>query len=477
MSEQLSRRTFLKTVSAATVATTAPMFIPQQVFGANDRINLAVLGVHGRGKSHISGFMKLKNVQVTTLCDPDLNVLQERGKSFREKYGKKVKLVQDLRKVLKDKHIDAVSIATPNHWHSLATIWACQAGKDVYVEKPMSHNVVEGRIAVKAARKYHRIVQHGTQQRSSVSRGKEIAAVHSEKYGKLQVSKGYCCKPRWSIGFKPFTKPPKYLAFDIWAGPALDDRYHANLVHYNWHWFWHTGNGDIGNQGVHQMDVARWAIKGATLPKRVWSMGGRFGYKDQGETANTQLAIMEFDNALLVFETRGLVGGKSKIGRKVANEYYTTEGMIANGKFYPKNGGAPEPLADFETDIKPNGPFGNFIDAVRSRKVADLNADVLEGHYSSALCHLSNISMRMGQEVPFSKVPAQVIQNEVAFDGFQMIEKNLAWGLGLDLQDMSYQFGRQLEFDPANESFIDDDEANTMLTRVYRDPYVLPQSV
>jgi len=476
MNSNLTRRAFLKNLSIVTAAVAAPLYIPKRVFGANDRINVAVLGVHGRGQSHVRGFMELENVQVTTLCDPDMNVLKERGQQFQEKYDQKVKLVQDLRKVLSDKNVDVISLATPNHWHSLATIWACQAGKDVYVEKPMSHNVFEGRKAVEAARKYKRIVQHGTQQRASISRGKEIAAVHSEKYGKLLVSKGYCCKPRWSIGFKPFEKPPAYLDFDVWVGPALDDRYHGNLVHYNWHWFWHTGNGDTGNQGVHQMDVARWAIKGATLPDKIWSMGGRFGYEDQGESPNTQLALMQFGDVLMVFETRGLVGEKSKMDRIVANEYYTTEGRIADGKFYPKKGGTPEPLSEFETDVKPNGIFGNFIDAVRSRNVADLNADILEGHYSSALCHLPNITMRLGNEVPF-KTPKEVLENEVAFDSFQMIEKNLAWGLGLNLHNMTYQYGRELTFDSATEKFVDDDEANTMLTRVYRDPYMVKETV
>jgi predicted dehydrogenase len=477
MTKNISRRNFLKNASAATALTAAPLFLPQSALGANDRINVAVIGVRGRGKSHISGFMEIDNVQVTTLCDPDKNVLADRAKAFQEKYGKKVKMEQDIRKVLKDKNIDAIGIATPNHWHSLATVWACQAGKDVYVEKPMSHNVWEGRKAVEAARKYKRIVQHGTQQRASVGRGKEIAAVQSGKYGKLLVSKGYCCKPRWSIGYKPFEKPPAHLAYDLWVGPSLDDRYHANLVHYNWHWFWHTGNGDIGNQGVHQMDVARWAIKGATLPKSVWSMGGRFGYDDQGETANTQLAIMAYDDVLLLFETRGLVGGKSKIERKVTNEYYTTEGKIHGGKFYPNNGSASEPLQEFETNVKPNGIFGNFIDAIRNRKVEDLNADVLEGHFSSALCHLPNVSMRLGQQVPFSKVPSEVMDNEVVFDAYQMIEKNLSYGLGLNLHNMTYQYGRKLTLDPDKESFVGDDEANAMLTRMYREPYTISETV
>lgn len=479
VADNMTRRSFLKTTAAATAITAAgPMFIPKHVFGANDRIRVAVLGVHSRGNSHIQAFMELPNVEVTTLCDPDLNELDRRAKEILEKYNKKVKLVQDLRKVISDKNIDVISIASPNHWHSLTTIWACQAGKDVYVEKPMSHNIFEGRKAVEAARKYNRIVQHGTQSRSSESTAKEIAALQSGKYGKLVVSKGYCCKPRWSIGFQPIEKAPANIDFDIWLGPADAQPFHRNLVHYNWHWFWGTGNGDTGNQGVHQMDIARWAIPGATYPKSVWSLGGRFGYKDQGETPNTQLTVFDYGEVLLLFETRGLVGGdgKSKMASIVTNEYYTTDGKIHGEKFYPKNG-TPEPLEDLGGIIKPGGNFGNFIDAVRSRKMEDLNADVLEGHYSSALCHLSNISYQLGDQVPFSKKPETLLSNENVFDSFQMIEKNMAWGMGLDLQNATYQLGRKLNFDAATEKFMDDEQANSMLTRPYREPYVVRETV
>lgn len=472
----MKRRTFLKS-TAATAMLAAPMYIPKSSFGANDRVRMAVLGVHGRGKSHIKGFQEQENVEIVTLCDPDKNVLQERAQSFQDTYGKKVKLEQDLRKVLDDKKIDAISIATTNHWHSLATIWACQAGKDVYVEKPLSHNIFEGRKAVEAARKYNRIVQHGTQSRSSEKVAKEIVAVQSGKYGDLLATKGYCCKPRWSIGFKPYKPAPAHLDFDIWLGPAKQQPYHENLVHYNWHWFWDTGNGDIGNQGVHQLDIARWAIPNATLPTKVWSLGGRYGYKDQGETANTQMFVCDYGGIPLIFEVRGLVGGESKDVRDVSNEYFTSEGRIKNNIFYPKSGGVQEPLEDLGGSVNPGGAFGSFINAVRSKNVDDLNADVLEGHYSSALNHLANISLRLGSQVPFSKTPKAVLENEYIFDTFQALEKNLAWGLGLNLHDMTYQLGRTLEFDPVNEKFVNDEQADNMLGRAYRKPYQVPNVV
>ncbi len=272
---RITRRSFVKSSAAASTAfglfTIAGTKSSGRVLGANDMIRVGVAGIHGRGQSHIDGFgkeLKDQNVQVTYLIDPDTRWFDSRKSTVAGFGGGDPKCVKDIREALDDKNLDVVTVATCNHWHSLITIWACQAGKDVYVEKPISHNVFEGRKCVEAAAKYGRVVQHGTQQRSSLERAREIAAVQSGKYGKLLVSKGYCCKPRWSIGTKPLGAPPAELDFNIWLGPALEQSYHANLVPYNWHWFWDTGNGDIGNQGVHEMDVARWAIKDATLPEQ-----------------------------------------------------------------------------------------------------------------------------------------------------------------------------------------------------------------
>src|SRR5437667_4951815 len=374
--KRITRRRFLNQAAAASAVfplfTIAGTKSSGRVLGANEVIRVGVAGIHGQGNAHIDQYLGLKNVQVTHLIDPDRSLFESRSQKIREKGGNSPKCFQDIRAALEDKELDAVSIAAPNHWHSLLTIWACQAGKDVYVEKPLSHDLTEGRRCIQAARKYGRIVQHGTQQRSSESRANEIAAVQSGKYGRLLVSKGYCCKPRWSIGRKPYEAPPRDLAFDLWLGPATLQPYHGNLVHYNWHWFWDFGNGDIGNQGVHEMDVARWAIKGATLPTKVWSLGGRLGYQDQGQTPSTQMAVFEYGDVLLVFEVRGLVGKNKEFPNRVGNEYYTSEGMIANGRFHPR-GGKPEPLAKFDVKVAPGGPFGNFLNAIRSRKPEDLN--------------------------------------------------------------------------------------------------------
>ncbi|MCH7726484.1 MAG: Gfo/Idh/MocA family oxidoreductase, partial [Planctomycetes bacterium] len=253
-----SRRTFLKTVAASTAFSTFTIGGTKssaKVLGANDRINLGVAGIHGRGGSHLSAFSGKNNVQVTYLIDPDSRLFGSRSKRVEASGGNKPTCVQDIREALDDKNLNAVSIATCNHWHSLIAIWACQAGKDVYVEKPLSHNIHEGRILVETAKKNNCIVQHGTQGRGSGSWANLAKEIAEGKRGKLTVSRGFCYKPRGSIGTKKPTAPPKELDFNIWLGPAPLQPYHGNLVHYNWHWFWDTGNGDIGNQGVHQMDV------------------------------------------------------------------------------------------------------------------------------------------------------------------------------------------------------------------------------
>ncbi|MBQ18835.1 MAG: dehydrogenase [Planctomycetaceae bacterium] len=476
MSGQNRRRFLQSSLAAGATFAISGTKSSGNIIGANDRLRVAVAGLHGRGRSHYGAYARMKDVEVAYVVDPDTRQYARAIADVKNVSGRAPKPISDIRQVLDDKELNIVSIATPNHWHSLMSIWACQAGKDVYVEKPLSHNISEGRKLVEAARKYGRMVQHGTQQRSSGSRANEIAALHTGKYGKLTVSKGYCCKPRWSIGEKPQRKPPKELDFNMWLGPAEDQPYHDNLVHYNWHWFWDTGNGDTGNQGVHQMDVARWAIPGATLPKSIVSMGGRFGYDDQGQTPNTQVTVMEYDEALLLFETRGLVGKHKGMDRIVTNEFYTTEGMMKDGTFYPKNGGKPVKVQGPKVEVTPGGAFGSFIHAVRSRKVKDLNADVLEGHYSSALCHLCNISYRLGASVPFNSKTGSLGDNKEVVASLEKIRDNVRT-VGHKLEETTYFLGRSLQMDPKAEKFIDDADANALLTRNYRKPFVVPETV
>ncbi len=464
-----------------------------RVRGANDEIRVAVIGINGRGESHIKEFEEMNGARVVALCDVDQKVLGSGAQAFEKKYGRKVDTYVDMRKLLEDKNIDAVSIATPNHWHSLATIWACQAGKDVYVEKPCSHNVFEGRKCVEAARKYGRIVQHGTQSRSGDGWARQVAAIASGKYGKLLVSKGAASKNgsgRWSIGFKPIKEPPENLDYDIWLGPAPQQPYHENLVHYNWHWFWDFGNGEIGNQGVHQMDIARWAIPGSTLPHSVISMGGRWvnsteghpPFTDQAQTPNCQLTIMDFGGPLLVFEVIGLVDRAGLDGKKyppnVGNEFYLEAGTIRGGRFYPKGSDKAEPLADVEVKRGPgDGHFGNFIQAVRTRRVEDLNADIAEGHLSAACCHLGNISYRLGSQVTGAMRPDVLGRHEEIAKSWDKIRQTVKGTLGLDLSRSTYQLGALLTFDPKAEKFVGSRKANALLTRPYRKPFVVPNRV
>lgn len=465
---RITRRDFLKSAVAAGLATA----VPSRALGANDEVRVAVVGLNGRGGSHIRDFNSMKGVKVVALCDVDANVLQGRARGFDQ-----VEKYQDVRKMLENKNIDAVSVATTNHSHSLITIWSCQAGKDVYVEKPCSHNVFEGRKCVEAARKYKRIVQHGTQGRSE-GFAKLAAIVKKGVYGKLLVSKGYCCKPRWSIGFKPFQSPPANLDFDLWLGPAPLQPYHANLVHYNWHWFWDFGNGDIGNQGVHEMDKARWAT-GKTLPRSVVSLGGRWvegpGFRDQGETPNQLVSIYDYGDSLILFETRGLVGKDKKFPDIVTNELYFEEGAIKGDRFYPKGKDTPEPLANVDYQVYPGGNFGNFINCVRSRKVEELNADILEAHYSSALCHLGNISYRMGIEMRFG-MPENFTNNTVLSDSVMTMLENTK-AIGVIPENTTLCVGPKLEFDPEKEKFVNNPAADMFLTRPYRSPFVVPEQV
>ena len=435
--------------------------------------------------AHVDEFTKLKGVNITYLIDPDTRTYAKHLKTIKTRGGTDPKTITDVRKALDDPNLDAISIATPNHWHSLMTIWGVQAGKDVYVEKPCSHNVHEGRIAVETARRHGRVVQHGTQGRSDPKWAQLASIVKSEKYGKLLVSRALCYKKRDSIGEKPITNPPGEVDFNLWLGPAPEQPFHANLVHYNWHWFWDFGNGDIGNQGVHQMDIARWLIPGATLPKTVMSLGGRFGYKDQGQTPNTQIAVLDFGGTELIFEVRGLKTSPY-FGEMAGNVAEFEAGMIAPSKqglrFYPKGkpyvaGGGellPRPGPEFKRGPG-DGHFGNFIAGVRSRSSSELNADILEGHYSAALCHLANISYRLGKPVPFRG--GEKIEDHKTLETYVRMTANLDGDNGISLDGLSYNRGRKLTINPETESFVNDPEADKLLTRDYRKGFVVPNAI
>ncbi|MCL4256642.1 MAG: Gfo/Idh/MocA family oxidoreductase, partial [Anaerolineae bacterium] len=316
------------------------------ILGANDRFRMAVCGVNGRGKSHIGGFGGIDNVEIAYLVEPDSHVLEARIAELRGKGGlsSNVKGVADVRRVLDDKDIDAISVATPNSWHSQMVIWAAQSKKHCYVEKPASHDIYEGRVALAAAEKYGIVVQHGTQRRSEPGWARQVSDIRSGKYGKMIVSHGFACKPREGIGFETNSNPPDYLDWNLWKGPAVIDSYNKNLVHYNWHWNWAVGNGELNNQGTHQLDVAYWALDAEvenTHPVRVMAIGGRFVWEDQGETPNTMFALAQFKNGQYVFFNVRNVNYDGYV-KEVTNRFYFEDGgKLDEGKYISHNGSQP----------------------------------------------------------------------------------------------------------------------------------------
>jgi len=370
-----------------------------RILGANDSIRMAVVGFNGQGKSHINGFSKIEGVRLVALCDVDRDVLDREAQKLRN-VENPVETYTDVRKLLENKDIDAISTASPNHWHALISIWACQAGKDVYVEKPVSHNVWEGRKIVEAARKYGRIVQTGTQSRSNMALREALSWVQAGNLGKIKVARGLCYKRRDSIGKVDGPQPvPASVDYDLWCGPAPKTPLMRKRLHYDWHWVWPTGSGDLGNQGIHQMDICRWALGKQEVSPRVFSVGGRLGYIDDGETPNTQFVVHDYRDALLIFEVRGL---PARSGAKEMDKYRTQSvgnviecegGYLADTVAYDNQGKEIKKFVE-----KGEGHHENFINAVRSRKPSDLHAEILEGHLSSALCHTGNISYKLGRQ-------------------------------------------------------------------------------
>jgi predicted dehydrogenase len=425
----ISRRSFFQGAALAVSAS--------RVMGANDRVNIGIVGLGGRGSAHVGYYSKITEARIAGLCDVN-QAARERGQARVIKAGgEKSKEYADMREMFADKQIDAVSIATPNHWHALATVWACEAGKDVYVEKPASHNVHESWRMVEVARKTNRMVQVGSQGRSTPHKIKAMALLKDGVIGQVYLSKGLCFKRRKSIGKTPQEPVPAGLDWDKFLGPAPMQPYTKNRFAYNWHWFWDTGNGDIGNQGVHEMDIARWGLGDPALPKSVVSTGGKYVYDDDQETPNTQLATMDYGGRELMFEVRGLLTGPEgglpvKGGNTVGNLFLGSDGwMWVDGAGFQVYKGENNQLTADEKGSDNAGAvlhMQNFLKAVRSRNHKELTADIEIGATSATLCHLANIA---------------------------------------------YRVGRKLEWDPAKKRFVNAPDADKLLTRNYRKPYVV----
>jgi len=413
------------------------------IIGANERINLAVCGINGRGASHLTGFSALKdshNVMLTTICEVDEKFWAEGGKVVESKIGVKPKFEWDMRKVFENKDIHAVSFAVPNHWHALGTIWACQAGKHVYVEKPIHHVIAEGRKMIEAGKKYKVHIQTGF----GPTTNEAMDFLHSGGIGEVYMARGLCIKPRDSFGIAKDSQAPASLHYDMWLGPAPMRPYNEKRVHYNWNWFWATGNGDTGNQGSHQLNAARVGLQKNEHPVSVSSDGGIYGLDPkecEQETPNTQATVLKYaDGKMIVFDTRGRYSnGEATTDVKIGNIFYGTEGYMEYGnswKAYRK--WEKEPFAGAGIGERKDSPrrgvnaFSNFIEVLRSGKDEDLINPVLGGHYSTVLPHLANIS---------------------------------------------FLVGRKLKFDGATEKFVNDPEADKLLTKVYRKPFIVPDKV
>jgi predicted dehydrogenase len=461
--------------TAGTPAHAAEVKAARKKGDANDVLHVAVVGVRGRGREHVAGFADRNGCVITHVCDADSAVIGPAMTTIEKRQGKPPAFVQDFRRLLEDKSIDLISIATPNHWHSLMAIWALQAGKDVYVEKPVSHNVSEGRKVVEAARKYNRICQAGTQSRSMPGMREAMAYLRKGELGKITLARGLCYKPRPSIGKVSGPQPiPKTVDYDLWCGPAPVKPLMRKHLHYDWHWIWDYGNGDLGNQGIHQMDIARWGLGKNELARSALSVGGRFGYEDDGQTANTQICLFDYGDCELIFEVRGLPS-KPLAGARVGNIFYGSKGYLV----CPSYDGAVAFAADGSiAQIFKGGAdhFANFVKAVHSRKPTDLNADILEGHLSSALCHLGNVSYRLGTAESFSKKARCFGDDKQAGESLARMEEHLQENR-VALDGTSYRLGRRLTVDPKTETFVNDKEADALLTREPRKPFAVPEKV
>jgi predicted dehydrogenase len=483
----LTRRDFLRGTASLAALASAPMLTTpteaQQTAepnpaprGPNERINVACIGVRGQGLGHIRGYAGRHNCVVTHVCDVDLSpsIVGRAVDAARQGQGSEPQVVQDLRRIMDNPTIHAVSIATPNHWHALAAIWALQAGKDVYVEKPVSHNVSEGRRIVEVARRHNRICQTGTQIRSSPGIRQAIEFVRSGQIGPLQVARGLCYKRRDTIGRAGPNGGaiPTTIDYDLWCGPApRPSILGRQRLHYDWHWFWDYGNGDLGNQGIHQMDVARWGIAKNELARSALSVGGRFGYVDDGQTANTQVCVFDYGDAELIFEVRGLPTDPYR-GAAVGNVFHCADGYLVCTTYqraaaYRPNG---EQIRTFDGGAD---HFANFISAVRSRRRQDLHADIEEGHLSSALCHLANISFRLGTVAPFDRAAGAFGNDTQATETLNRTLEHLSVNR-VPMDDSNLQVGRRLTINPQTETFVNDREADTYLTRQYRPGFVVP---
>jgi hypothetical protein len=489
----LSRRDFVEnSILAASAAlatcatlktTSAEEASSDRKVGPNDKLRVATIGVNGQGGQHLKEWLQNPDVDLVAVCDCDPGAYERNANKFKD-MKHPPKYVQDVRKLLEDKSIDAVSIATPNHWHAVMAIWAMQAGKDVYVEKPCSHNVHEGRVMTNWARKLGRMCQMGVQSRSMKGMRQALDFVHSGKIGKVTTARAVCFRRRPSIGLVDTPAPiPTGMDFDLWCGPAPNVVPTRKRLHYDWHWVRVTGNGDLGNQNPHELDKARWGLQKQELPKRVVSLGGRLGYIDNGDVANSQVTIFQWDDAVLISDVRGLpIDTPVTYGLKgggpfngAANIWYGTDGYVvgpsySSGVAFDNDGNVIDKWKGGEYQAH----FANFVKAIRSRDHKDLHLDIEDGHLSSALAHLGNVSWQLGEVVPDVTRPSLLSVNRYVKDTFESFEEYVKDNK-VDFNETKLYLGKELTIDPKTE-LSTDEAANRLFTREYRKGYELPES-
>ncbi|MCY2989984.1 MAG: Gfo/Idh/MocA family oxidoreductase [Planctomycetota bacterium] len=500
--KRTTRRDFLKTSVTGGLALGLPnLGVAQrrlQAAGPNAEVRVAVVGlggidtiggVGGRGRQLIRRLQEVPGARVVALCDVDQAVLDQEVQPFKDRH-EVVGAYTDIRKLLDDKRIDAVAIATPNHWHALATIWACQAGKDVYVEKPFSYNIWEGRQMVAAARKFGRMVQVGTQSRSSEVLRQAIEYLRSGEVGPIRYAHAIVYRARDGIGKVGAPAPVSpTVDYDLWCGPAPRTPLLRQQLHYDWHWFWSTGNGEIGNNGAHSIDVCRWALGQLQPPPRAMSIGGRFAFHDDGETPNTQIALLDYQPAPLICEIRNVKAAKGTdtLGKfrnlsqgvviDCAGGYFA--GDASGGTVFDTQG---RKIKEFRDDRKPHelalsiSHLANFVAAVRSRNIGDLHAEALQGHISAACSHIANASYRIGQRSEPHAILETIRSNRELADAFERCREHLQAN-GVDLAVTPAVAGPWVTLDSTQERFVGEfaDQANEVSQRAYRKPFVVPE--
>jgi Oxidoreductase family, NAD-binding Rossmann fold len=500
---KLSRRSFMKSSMAlgAGLALAGPA---TRVLGANEQVRLATVGTGGQGSYHTSIFSKIPGVRYVAIADVDEAHRAGRVKFFADQ-GVKIDAYDDMRRVFDRKDIDAITSATPNHWHALTTVLACQAGKDVYIEKPACHEIWEGRKMVEAARKYDRIVQIGTQKRSSMAHKAAFEWLRAGNIGKIKWVRGFCYKSRGPAtlgshycgviqGTNGPAPMPAGVDYERWCGPADKWPLHRTQLHYVWHWMWNTGCGDIGNQGPHELDLGRWALGDPGLPRHAFSIGGRFGLSqvgDIGQTANTQIAYYDYKPAPLIFEVRGLPAQKGarhmdnyrRTGVTIGNVVQCEGGYFASGDaggwVFDNNNKKIKPFTGKEYGgIGGEGHHTNFINAVRKHDRSILHADILVGHLSAGLVHMANASYRIGKKMKPDEIKSAISDNAEMRDSFDRMLAHLEAN-EVDLDKNPITMGPTLTMDAEKERYVDEysDWGNMYIKRNYREPFVVPDEV